>query len=324
MGVYSIEVKIRTPSRLHFGIIDMRGDLGRIHGSVGVAIENPYLSLKASESNELVVNGPRASRIREYVNIILDEYCIQEKVRIEVFSDIPEHMGFGSGTQLALSIGKAISCLFKPEIRIKEIAKRLERSRVSGIGTYSFLNGGFIVDGGHRISSPNKVPPLVFRSDFPDDWYFVVGVPKIERGPSGDNEKNAFKKLEPPPANLVAEVSRIVLIQMIPSILEHEIEPFGEAMTKLDAMFGDYWALVQGGRYTHQRIEDSVNHLLNNGAYGAGQSSWGPALYGLAEGKKQAEELADSLNNFLNEGKEKGKTFVTDANNTGAQVRVME
>jgi hypothetical protein len=28
-----IEVTVKTPSRLHFSMIDMRGDLGRIHGS---------------------------------------------------------------------------------------------------------------------------------------------------------------------------------------------------------------------------------------------------------------------------------------------------
>jgi beta-ribofuranosylaminobenzene 5'-phosphate synthase len=95
-------------------------------------------------------------------------------------------------------------------------------------------------------------------------------------------------------------------------------------MTSLDAKFGDYWALVQGGRYSHKRIECCVNHLLNEGAYGAGQSSWGPAIYALAEGKSHANDLFESLNQFLNSRKEKGKAFVTQANNWGANVVIKD
>jgi beta-RFAP synthase len=302
----------------------MRGDLGRIHGSVGVAIDCPNLCLKAIKSDSLKVKGPRANRVREFAGIIMREYCNKEAAEIEVFSSIPEHMGFGSGTQLALSVGEVFSRLYNLRLTTIDIATLLGRSKVSGIGTHAFLHGGFIVDGGHKLNDPNSVPPLVFRTDVPDDWYFVIGIPDINVGHSGLQEQNAFKQLEPPPARLVAEVSRIVLIKMIPAILEHEVEAFGEAMTNLDAKFGDYWTLVQGGRYSHKRIEDCVNHLLNEGAHGAGQSSWGPALYGLAEGKSHANDLLESLKEFLNGREEKGEAFVTQANNWGANVVIKD
>lgn len=302
----------------------MRGDLGRIHGSVGVAIGYPKLCLRAIKSDTLKVKGPRAQRVKEFANAIMREHCNHGAAEIEVLSDIPQHMGFGSGTQLALSVGEVFSRLYKLRLTTIDIATLLGRSKVSGIGTHAFLQGGFIVDGGHKLSEPNTVPPLVFRTDVPDDWYFVIGVPEINVGQSGLQEQNAFNQLEPPPARLVAEVSRIVLIKMIPAILEHEIEAFGEAMTNLDAKFGDYWALVQGGRYSHKRIEECVNHLLNEGAHGAGQSSWGPALYGLAEGESHANDLLDRLNEFLNMGEGKGKAFVTQANNWGANIVIKD
>jgi beta-RFAP synthase len=324
MGVQNIEVNITAPSRLHFGIIDMRGDLGRIHGSVGVAIDYPNLCLKAIKSDTLKVRGSRVERVSEFARIIMREYCNQEAVEIEVLSDIPEHMGFGSGTQLALSVGEVFSRLYNLHLTTTDIATLLGRSKVSGIGTHAFQHGGFIVDGGHKLSDSDSVPPLVFRTDVPDDWYFVIGIPEINIGHSGLKEQNAFKELEPPPARLVAEVSRIVLIKMIPAILEREVEAFGEAMTSLDAKFGDYWALVQGGRYSNKRIEHCVNYLLNEGAYGAGQSSWGPALYALAEGKSHANDLLESLNTFFDSKEEKGRAFVTQANNRGANVVIKD
>ncbi len=42
-----MRVKVRTPSRLHFSMVDLRGDLGRIFGSVGVAIDRPNIVLEA-------------------------------------------------------------------------------------------------------------------------------------------------------------------------------------------------------------------------------------------------------------------------------------
>jgi beta-RFAP synthase len=205
-------------------------------------------------------------------------------------------------------------------LTIEDIAIKLDRSKVSGVGTHGFLHGGFIVDGGHSVEHLNTVPPLVYRSDFPEDWSLVVCVPEIKKGFSGKKEQNAFKKLEPPPAEMVASVSRLVLMQMIPAMIDKNIELFGDAMTKFDIMFGDYWKDIQGGTYTHPMIEECVNYLLEKGAYGAGQSSWGPALYGLTRGMDQANKLKDKMNYFLNLNDNTGDVFVTRVNNKGAQI----
>jgi len=315
-------LSISTPARLHFGIIDMRGDLGRIHGSVGVSIQKPRLVIDIKESSETEIIGARSNRAYEIVESLRKIYGIQSGVSLKIHEDIPEHTGFGSGTQLALAIGTGLNRIYNLGLSIEDIAVKLERSRVSGIGTHGFLHGGFIVDGGHRVDNRDSVSPVIYRQDFPEDWRFVVCIPEINKGFSGEQEQNAFKKLEPPPAETVASVSRIVLLQMIPAIIERDITLFGEAMTSLDTIFGDYWKKIQGGTYTHPRIEECVNHLLQNGAYGAGQSSWGPALYGLANGEKQANLLMEEMNRFLNDNGNVGSAFVTSVDNTGAQITV--
>jgi beta-ribofuranosylaminobenzene 5'-phosphate synthase len=172
------------------------------------------------------------------------------------------------------------------------------------------------------VKRMSEVAPVIFRRDVPEDWLFVIGLPEIDKGYSGDKEQTAFKKLKPPPSKMVAEASRLVLMKMIPSIIDKDIKSFGEAMTSLDEIFGDYWIKVQGGRYSHPRIEEGVNYLLNNGALGAGQSSWGPAFYGLTEGFEQAENLSSKLDKFLNKGENRGKSFITGADNKGAEITV--
>jgi beta-RFAP synthase len=298
----------------------MRGDLGRIHGSVGVSIKKPRLILDIEKSSETTIKGARSNRASEICNLMMESYDIHSGVDITIYEDIPEHSGFGSGTQLALAIGCALNRIFNLELSIEDIAIRLERSRVSGIGTHGFLKGGFIIDGGHPIKNSALVPPLIYRQNFPDDWKFVVCIPELTKGYNGEQEQNAFKKLEPPPGETVAAVSRVVLMQMIPAIIEKDIILFGDAMTCLDSMFGDYWEKIQGGTYSHPRIEECVNHLLDIGAYGAGQSSWGPALYGLADGENHAKKLLNGMNKFLNEGNNSGYAFITSADNIGAKI----
>jgi beta-RFAP synthase len=298
----------------------MRGDIGRLHGSAGVAIDAPRLILEVEEAGETVITGTRSSRAQNIIENILGNHGVKGGVHLDIQSEIPEHMGFGSGTQLTIALGTVLNTIFDLGISYEEIVVGLGRSRRSGIGTHSFLHGGFIVDGGHAIDAPETVPPLIHRSDVPDDWLFVVCVPEINTGFYGMKESEAFKNLEPPPVEMIARVSRLVLMQMIPSILEKNITLFGDAMTKLDTIFGAYWATMQGGIYSHPRIEDCVSHLLQKGAYGAGQSSWGPALYGLVDGKAQARELADEMDQFINQGENSGSVFITGADNKGAQI----
>ncbi len=315
-----MSLRISTPSRIHFGIIDMRGDLGRIHGSVGVAIQKPRLTLEIKESSENKITGARSERALEIMKHLRELYDIPSYLELTIFEDIPEHVGFGSGTQLALALGTAVNRMFDLGLTTEEIAVKLERSRRSGIGLHGFLHGGFIVDAGHSVKHPETVPPLIYRCDFPGDWKFVICIPEINRGYYGEKELDAFKNLEPPPAEIVASVSRLVLLQMIPAIIDRDIALFGDAMTKLDTMFGDYWKEIQGGTYSHPRIEECVNHLLEHGAYGAGQSSWGPALYGLADGMRQANELLSAMDEFINEGDNHGSVFITSADNKGADI----
>ena len=315
-----MKLRVNAPSRLHFGIIDMRGDLGRIHGSVGVAIEHPRLVLEIKESSETVIRGARSGRAAEIIAHLQSIYGIESGVDLSIIEDIPEHMGFGSGTQLALAIGASFNRLFNLDQTIEGIAVKLERSKRSGIGTHGFLHGGFIVDGGHSTKHLDTVPPMVYRRDFPEDWKFVVCLPEINRGYSGEKELIAFKNLEPPPMDMVASVAHLVLLQMIPAIIDEDIVLFGDAMTKLDTMFGDYWKEIQGGTYSHPRIGECINHLLELGAYGAGQSSWGPALYGLAEGDRQANQLLKAMDEYLNDADNVGSAFITSVDNVGAQI----
>jgi beta-RFAP synthase len=319
-----MKVLVKTPSRLHFGIIDLRGDLGRLYGSVGVAIDRPALTLRASPSPELEVVGPRSERAHRYAKRVINELGLKGGARIEVISDIPEHAGFGSGTQLALAVATSLMRLHGRPYEVEELAWRLGRGRRSGVGVYAFKYGGFIVDGGHRMGEARGIPPLIFRSPVPEGWFFVVGLPEIGVGLSSEAEEEAFRRLKPPAREMVGEMARIVWLKMIPAIIEGDIRVFGEAITDLDSTFGDYWMEIQGGRYRHRIIEEGVELLREMGSYGVGQSSWGPAFYGLVEGEDRAREMAEALRDFLRERGYLGDAFHARPSNGGAIIELQE
>lgn len=313
------EVTVKTPSRLHFGIIDMRGDLGRIYCSVGVAIDRPKVVLQARKADDIVVSGSRADRVRRYAETILRQSNAERGSRLKILADIPEHVGLGSGTQIALATGVALSRLFDLNLSIEEIAEKLDRGKRSAIGLNAFKMGGFVLDGGHNVKNPHGVPPLIFRSEVPEDWFFVVGIPSLGKRMSGTTETAAFEQVPKPGKELVSEVSRIVLVQMIPALLDRDIEAFGEAITLVNFKLGDSWATVQGGRFGYRETEAGIDFLMKEGAFGAGQSSWGPTFYGLVKGGDKARQMVDALcAHFKKSGG--GEAFCTGVNNKGAEI----
>jgi predicted sugar kinase len=56
-------IEVRTSARLHLGLLDNNGEQGRLYGSIGVAISEPQLVLRAEESSEVRAEGMEAERI---------------------------------------------------------------------------------------------------------------------------------------------------------------------------------------------------------------------------------------------------------------------
>jgi len=61
--------------------------------------------------------------------------------------------------------------------------------------------------------------------------------------------------------------------------------------------------------------------MLDAGALGAGQSSWGPACYGLVRGEKAATEIRKAVSETIDRGTG-GSAFISAVNNHGAHVTV--
>src|SRR6185369_14505046 len=107
---------------------------------------------------------------------------------------------------------------------------------------------------------------------------------------SGAAEAQAFGRLVPS-AERSAAIAQLVLTSLLPALVDRELEEFGAALTRVQQLVGDAFAPVQGGRF-HPQAGPLVEALLDGGAAGAGQSSWGPAAYGVVGSEAAGRELA--------------------------------
>jgi len=287
-----------------------------VYGGFGVALSEPKLILRASKAGRVSVSGDDSGVFVGYARKFIDAFGVSGGVEMDVVECIPRHAGLGSGTQAALAVGTLISRLYGVDARVREIAEKLGRGRVSGVGAGVFESGGLVADGGHQ-SGGDSLPPIIFCRRFPPDWSFVVAVPEAAHGLSGVVEKNAMARVSAPPS-ASQRLSSLFLTNALPALEAGDVASFGRALTAIDVLVGGVFSTVQDGVYSRRASADVIEFMLSHGAYGAGQSSWGPAVYGLVDGENSS--LAGDVGDFMGDSGIGGRVFLAGVDNRGARL----
>jgi beta-ribofuranosylaminobenzene 5'-phosphate synthase len=127
----------------------------------------------------------------------------------------------------------------------------------------------------------------------------VLAIPHGPPGISGAGEAEAFAHLPPPPERDVERVAHIVLMTLLPALADADLPGFGSALSAVQEITGQWFASVQGGTFAPGASAEMVRRLSEWGAYGVGQSSWGPAVYGIVDGEESGRRLADRVRDAL-------------------------
>lgn len=291
-------VTVEAPARLHFGMLDLGGTAGRRFGGIGAALPDPATVVELRRAASLAVTGPCADRAQLFARRFLAAHGIREGAVITVRRAIPPHVGLGSGTQMALAVARGLAELYGLPTGSAELARAVARARRSAIGTFLFGGGGFVLEGGRRVGG-HEAAPLLARFEIPRSWRCVLVVPSGPQGMSGAVEELAFERLPPPPEEEAHRVAHLVLMALLPALVEGDLPAFGAALSSIQCLNGRWFAPAQGGAYASPHVAAVVAHLAGSGAVGVGQSSWGPAVYGLVEGDAAAIAIADGARAFL-------------------------
>jgi beta-ribofuranosylaminobenzene 5'-phosphate synthase len=309
-------VRVEAPARLHLGMLDAVGGGTRRFGGLGVAVSRPATVVEASASDELTVEGPDAARALVVARGCREAFGLAGGARIRVLEAIPAHVGLGSGTKLALAVAAAVAALGGQTPEPLAIARATGRGARSAVGLWTFVLGGLVVEGGVR-SGVEHAAPLLARHAMPDDWCCVLAIPSAEPGLSGAAEEEAFARLRPD-ATRAALVAQLVLTSLLPGLADRDLTEFGAALTRLQRLVGEAFAPVQGGVF-HPRAGALVDALLRLGAAGVGQSSWGPAVYGVVGGEQAGRDLVRRMETEL---AGRGRVELVHFENRGARVEV--
>lgn len=281
-------LSVTASARLHMGFFDLNGGLGRRYGSIGVCLDKPVTKLHAWRADGLSAEGPGSDRALKIATNLALALKIKQGMRIELSEAIPEHAGLGAGTQMSLAIGMAINRLFNLDLTVNDIVLHTERGARSGIGIGAFTHGGVIIDGGR--GSNEGVPPVIARTEFPEDWRIILVFDRNSAGVHGATEIEAFKTLPTFPAEDAAMLCRHVLMQALPALAEKDLSAFGAAIRALQVKTGDYFAPVQGGRYASKEVAAVMGWLDRHQTQCFGQSSWGPTGFAIFANEWQAND----------------------------------
>ncbi|MGD9911066.1 beta-ribofuranosylaminobenzene 5'-phosphate synthase, partial [Methanothrix sp.] len=319
-------VIIETPARIHMTLTVLCGEAGRVDGGVGIALDKPNIVVEGEIDRDLSVEGEQSERALEAAKRVAERFGLGG-ARISVRSCYRTHVGLGSGTQLAVAVGKALCELYGEKASIREIASAVSRGGTSGIGVAAFEMGGFIVDGGHTFgpgreksdfrpssaSSGVRPPPVIARHDFPESWRIVLAVPNIEKGAYGQREIDIFREYCPVPLSEVQELCYQIMVRMMPSVVEEDLDAFGMAVNRIQQLgFKRVEVELQ-----HPMIKMLMQEMVSAGAACAGLSSFGPTVYAVTD--TNTRDIESAARDVM--GDIGGEIIITRSRNEGARIR---
>jgi beta-ribofuranosylaminobenzene 5'-phosphate synthase len=324
-------VEIRTPSRLHLGMLSFGVPGTRWFGGVGTMIDRPAVQVRLRRADRLAAKGVHAERALAYAKRCAEVWNLGAiGCAIEVVAAPAAHIGLGSGTQLGLAVAAGLRHLYRHpgapastgvahpfqedldptehdwlfDVRdALEFARAVGRGRRSCVGVYGFSRGGLIVEAGRVVREPGAAEdddtrdfsPMVARARLPSAWRCVLVVGRDATGLAGEAERAAFGRLPPVSSEVTAELSRIALLELLPAAIEGKFIEFSLAVRRYGAMAGVPFE-SESRALPHAAATAGLIELLGElGAPGATQSSWGPAVMACVESLEKAGALVDRL-----------------------------
>lgn len=320
-----MRVRVEVGSRLHFGFQNLSLNHERLYGGVGVAIDSPGVVLEAEPAEAVVCNR---QPFVEYAKRSCAALGV-DGVSLDVHETLPRHVGLGSGTQAALATLVAVARAHDRSPAIRELAPQLNRGGRSGVGVATFESGGFVVDAGHpterfTTSPPDPgewtVPAVTVHHDVPPSWRFLVVIPDAEAGRSGEGEDESMRTVvENADSSIADSIATLLVRRLLPAIAEGRLEAFGDAVGAFGRLNGAWYADEQGGIYRPPagRIIDLLSETP--AVRGVGQSSWGPAVYGVTD-VSMAEEAVSAAERALSALDVDGRVRIVAPRNRGVEI----
>ena len=291
-------VRVRAPGRLHLGFLDPSGTLGRRFGSLGLVIEGfeTEVEIASAGADDISADTPaaraEAGRVAPHLHRLRECTGLHEPLALRLKSALPAHAGFGSGTQLALAVGRAFAHWHGLDLSSATLATWLARGQRSGIGIAGFDAGGLLLDGGP--GADGSPAPLLARLEWPSQWRIIVVVDSLRHGLHGRAEREAIAGLPALPRAQAADLCHQVLMRVLPGAASGDFAAFASGINQVQSCLGEHFAPAQGGSaWTSPAVGRLMQWLRARCGEAAaiGQSSWGPTGFACVPSAAAAQQL---------------------------------
>lgn len=293
--------RVCAAARLHLGFLDPSGTLGRRFGSLGLVINGFHTEVQVTPAGrdelhaDTLAAAAELDRAAACLQQLREQTGLHAPLVLRLRRVLPRHAGLGSGTQLALAVGRAFARWHGLDVPTPTLASWLGRGRRSGIGIAGFDCGGLLVDGGP--GEEGGAAPVLARLAVPEAWRIVVVLDNRQHGLSGAQEMQAIAALPAFAQWKAAELCHQVLMRVLPGAAGDQFAVFAAGVNRVQELLGSHFAPAQGGSAF---TSASVGRLLQwvrrhvGDQVAVGQSSWGPTGFAIVPSATAAQRLLDA------------------------------
>lgn len=318
MKLSASRVTVRAGYRLHLGFYRYLDD-DVTYGSIGVALEEPYLELRLSvpsDDGKLNIKAP-TEEAREAVSEVTKNLGLVSGT-LEISGYLKHHVGLGSLTRVYLTTAIASSLALRmADLNLEEILIRLGRCRYSCVGYYTLIYGGLAVDTGVKLSDGGLPKPLALLK-LPRHWYVVLVLPE-GRGLKEGEEKRYMDN--PTPVDEQKELYK-ALVELMTGVRLERIDMFVRGVETIQRVAGKYFSHAQGGFFSSPYGDLIAEIMAESGLRGVGQSSWGPAIYGFTDSYAVAEAARRAVLSSLSRAGVSCDTWVSRVSELGYTAQI--
>ncbi len=327
-------VKVTVPARLNTMCFDLKTltkpkkkfiyNAGELAFSVDV---NTYAKLKVKKGKDnsiiLSTNTKRKSIVKHAALIMKRALNVKDTFFIEANNvyDYP-HSGLGSSSSLISAVCIAINEAYGNPLTPRQLTLFIAQNHGEEIQSddekliHVQCNGGSpsvaLYKGGIQIIVGES--NMIFREEFPKDYTFIFGIPKMYKKYDAQClmviEKAQFPKMLKSSKDFSKDIAWKVLHELIPSIINKDMKSIGDVL--------EYYRFKTGSLKTDSAtwkglysLVKSLMRFRENETPIISISSCGPAIYILTKNPKKMEKIL----------KNKGMvTFSAKPNNKGYSI----
>lgn len=322
-------VVVRSPARIACCLLDLNGELGRVDGTLGFAVAQPFVEVAAREADSLdfAADDSVVPTVQAGIDLAARITGSTPPVKIELRRWIEPHIGLGHKTQTMLAV--ALACLRATgnDTALALIADASGRGGTSGAGIHTFLGGGIVVDSGHKYGPGGKrgfapssaatnagSPPLVTRVFPPDNLRIVLAFAPRFYGISDQPEVDFFSQYCPVPRADANEVIANVYMRLLPALAEGDMSQINDGIRSIQN--SEFKRMIWNNQAEPIR---RIFQALSNECPNVGLSSMGPTMYTITD-EANAEACALAYRERFDGWGLQASVISTQISPTGARV----